>query len=306
MNTLKKQALLHKIYRNRYLLLLFLPCLVYYILFKYAPMWGILISFKDFKPFIGFSGSPWAGLKHFRNFFSSPDAWRIIRNTLQLGIYSLAWGFPFPVLFALLLNEVTSLRYKKLAQTVSYMPHFLSAVVVCGMITTFLSPIRGIINQLIGLAGIDPVNFLAQSGYFRTIYVVSDIWQQIGWGAIIYIAAISNVDVQLYEAAMMDGASKWRQIWSITLPCIAPTIVTMLILKTGAILEVGLEKVLLLQNPAIYETADIISTYVYRQGIAGSNMSYATAIGLFSSATNLILLLAANFLAKRFSETSIF
>ena len=306
MNTLKKQALLHKIYRNRYLLLLFLPCLVYYILFKYAPMWGILISFKDFKPFIGFSGSPWAGLKHFRNFFSSPDAWRIIRNTLQLGIYSLAWGFPFPVLFALLLNEVTSLRYKKLAQTVSYMPHFLSAVVVCGMITTFLSPIRGIINQLIGLAGIDPVNFLAQSGYFRTIYVVSDIWQQIGWGAIIYIAEISNVHVQLYEAAMMDAASKWRQIWSITLPCIAPTIVTMLILKTGAILEVGLEKVLLLQNPAIYETADIISTYVYRQGIAGSNMSYATAIGLFSSATNLILLLAANFLAKRFSETSIF
>lgn len=306
MNTLKKQALSHKIYRSRYLLLLFLPCLVYYILFKYAPMWGILISFKDFKPFIGFSGSPWAGLKHFRNFFSSPDAWRIIRNTLQLGIYSLAWGFPFPVLFALLLNEVTSLRYKKLAQTVSYMPHFLSAVVVCGMITTFLSPIRGIINQLIGLAGIDPVNFLAQSGYFRTIYVVSDIWQQIGWGAIIYIAAISNVDVQLYEAAMMDGASKWRQIWSITLPSIAPTIVTMLILKTGAILEVGLEKVLLLQNPAIYETADIISTYVYRQGIAGSNMSYATAIGLFSSATNLILLLAANFLAKRFSETSIF
>lgn len=269
-------------------------------------MWGILISFKDFKPFIGFAGSQWVGMKHFVNFFSSPDAWRIIRNTLQLGLYSLIWGFPFPIIFALLLNEVTSLKYKKVVQTVSYMPHFLSAVVVCGMIITFLSPIRGIINQIIEMFGGNAVNFMSQAKYFRSVYIISDIWQQVGWGAIIYIAAITNVDAQLYEAAMIDGASKWRQIWSITLPCIAPTIVTMLILRTGSILEVGLEKVLLLQNPAIYETADIIATYVYRQGISGSNMSYATAIGLFSALTNLALLLSANFLSRRFSETSLF
>lgn len=302
----KKQSLGFRLHKNRYLLLLFLPCLIYYVMFKYIPMWGILISFQDFKPFIGFAGSEWVGMKHFVNFFSSPDAWRVIRNTLQLGLYSLIWGFPFPIIFALLLNEVTSLKYKKVVQTVSYMPHFLSAVVVCGMIITFLSPIRGVINQIIGMFGADPVNFMSQAKYFRSVYIISDIWQQVGWGAIIYIAAITNVDAQLYEAAMIDGASKWRQIWSITLPCIAPTIVTMLILKTGSILEVGLEKVLLLQNPAIYETADIIATYVYRQGISGSNMSYATAIGLFSALTNLVLLVTANFLSKRFSETSLF
>lgn len=306
MKTTSKHSLSYKIYKSRYLFLLFLPCLIYYVMFKYIPMWGIMISFKDFKPFIGFSDSSWVGIKHFTTFFSSPDAWRIIRNTLQLGFYSLIWGFPFPILFALLLNEVTSLKYKKVVQTVSYMPHFLSAVVVCGMVITFLSPIRGVINQIIGVFGIEPINFMAQSKYFRSVYVVSDIWQQVGWGAIIYIAAISNVDAQLYEAAMIDGASKWRQIRSITLPCIAPTIVTMLILRTGSILEVGLEKVLLLQNPAIYESADIIATYVYRQGIAGSNMSYATAIGLFSSLTNLILLVTANFLSSKFSETSLF
>lgn len=302
----KKQSLGFRLHKNRYLLLLFLPCLIYYVMFKYIPMWGILISFQDFKPFIGFAGSEWVGMKHFVNFFSSPDAWRVIRNTLQLGLYSLIWGFPFPIIFALLLNEVTSLKYKKVVQTVSYMPHFLSAVVVCGMIITFLSPIRGVINQIIWMFGADPVNFMSQAKYFRSVYIISDIWQQVGWGAIIYIAAITNVDAQLYEAAMIDGASKWRQIWSITLPCITPTIVTMLILKTGSILEVGLEKVLLLQNPAIYETADIIATYVYRQGISGSNMSYATAIGLFSALTNLVLLVTANFLSKRFSETSLF
>ncbi|MGI5947221.1 MAG: ABC transporter permease [Lachnospiraceae bacterium] len=302
----KKHSMGHQIYRSRYLLLLFLPCLLYYILFKYVPMWGVLISFKDFKPFIGFADSPWVGLKHFEAFFASPDAWRIIKNTVLLGFYTLLWGFPIPIIFALFLNEITHLRYKKIVQTVSYMPHFLSAVVVCGMIMSFLSPIRGIINQMIGWFGVEPINFLSYSKYFRTIYVASDIWQQIGWNAIIYIAAIMNVDEQLYEAARMDGASKWKQIRYITLPCIAPTIVTMLILKVGAILEVGLEKVLLLQNPAIYETADIIATYVYRQGIAGSNMSYATAVGLFSAVTNLILLFTANFFAKRFSETSLF
>lgn len=213
-----KKTFWQRVYRDRYLLLLFLPCLIYYILFKYVPMWGVLISFKDFKPFIGFMGSDWVGLKHYVNFFSNPDAWRIIRNTLFLGVYSLVWCFPFPIIFALALNEVTRTRFKKFVQTISYMPHFLSAVVVCGMLVSFLSPIRGIINTIITMFGGEAINFLSSPAWFRTIYVASEVWQTLGWGAIVYLAAISNVDPQYYEAAKLDGASRLRQIWSITLP----------------------------------------------------------------------------------------
>lgn len=301
-----KKTFWQRVYRDLYLLLLFLPCLIYYILFKYVPMWGVLISFKDFKPFIGFMDSDWVGLKHYVNFFSNPDAWRIIRNTLFLGVYSLVWCFPFPIIFALALNEVTRTRFKKFVQTISYMPHFLSAVVVCGMLVSFLSPIRGIINTVINLFGGESVNFLSNPAYFRTIYVASEVWQTLGWGAIVYLAAISNVDPQYYEAAKLDGASRLRQIWSITLPCIAPTVATMLILRVGSILEVGLEKVLLLYSPAIYETSDIIATYVYRQGMVSGNMSYASAIGLFSSIINLVLLVTANYFSKKFSDTGLF
>ncbi len=305
-NGQRKRSLWQRIYKDRYLLLLFLPCLLYYILFKYVPMWGVLISFKDFKPFIGFSGSEWVGLKHFIDFFSSPDAWRIIRNTLFLGMYTLLWCFPFPIIFALALNEVTRAKFKKFVQTVSYMPHFLSAVVVCGMLTNFLSPIRGIINTIIGLFGGEAINFMSDPAWFRTIYVASEVWQTLGWGAIVYLAAISNVDPQYYEAAKLDGASRLRQIWSITLPSIAPTVATMLILRVGSILEVGLEKVLLLYSPAIYETSDIIATYVYRQGMMSGNMSYATAIGLFSAVINLVLLVSANYFSKKFCDTGLF
>lgn len=183
-----------KVYRDRYLLLLFLPCFLYYIFFKYVPMWGVLLSFKDYKPFIGFAGSPWVGFKHYITFFSNPDAWRIIRNTLLLGLYSLIWCFPFPIIFALALNEITRSRFKKFVQTVSYMPHFLSAVVVCGMLVSFLSPVRGIINTIITGLGGESINFMASPGWFRTIYVASEVWQTLGWGAIVYLAAISNVD----------------------------------------------------------------------------------------------------------------
>ncbi len=303
---LKKKTFVARVWKDRYLLLLFLPCLIYYILFKYVPMWGVLISFKDFKPFIGFMDSQWVGLKHYAQFFASPDAMRIIRNTLLLGIYSLVWSFPMPIIFALGLNEVTRLRFKKFVQTISYMPHFLSAVVVCGMITTFLSPIRGVINQIIVQFGGTAINFMSLGNYFRPIYVISDVWQTMGWGAIIYLAAISNVDPQYYEAAKLDGASRLRQIWSITLPCIAPTITTMMILRVGSVLEVGLEKVLLLYSPAIYETSDIIATYVYRQGIISGNMSYASAIGLFSAVVNLVLLVSANIASKKISGTGLY
>lgn len=221
-------------------------------------------------------------------------------------MYSLVWCFPFPIIFALALNEVTRTRFKKFVQTISYMPHFLSAVVVCGMLVSFLSPIRGIINTIITMFGGEAINFLSTPAWFRTIYVASEVWQTLGWGAIVYLAAISNVDPQYYEAAKLDGASRLRQIWSITLPCIAPTVATMLILRVGSILEVGLEKVLLLYSPAIYETSDIIATYVYRQGMVSGNMSYASAIGLFSSIINLVLLVTANYFSKKFSDTGLF
>lgn len=306
LETHPKKSIWKRILKDRYLLLLFLPCLIYYILFKYVPMWGVLISFKDFKPFIGFWGSEWVGLKHYIDFFNNPDAWRIIRNTLLLGVYTLLWCFPLPIVFALALNELTRPKFKKFVQTVSYMPHFLSAVVVCGMLNSFLSPVRGIVNIIINMFGGETINFLSTASWFRPIYVASEIWQTLGWGAIVYLAAITNVDPQYYEAAKLDGASRLRQIWSITLPCIAPTVATMLILRIGSILEVGLEKVLLLYSPAIYETSDIIATYVYRQGLVSGNMSYATAIGLFSSVINLVLLVSANYFSKKFADTGLF
>lgn len=306
LETHPKKSIRKRILKDRYLLLLFLPCLIYYILFKYVPMWGVLISFKDFKPFIGFWGSEWVGLKHYIDFFNNPDAWRIIRNTLLLGVYTLLWCFPLPIVFALALNELTRPKFKKFVQTVSYMPHFLSAVVVCGMLNSFLSPVRGIVNIIINMFGGETINFLSTASWFRPIYVASEIWQTLGWGAIVYLAAITNVDPQYYEAAKLDGASRLRQIWSITLPCIAPTVATMLILRIGSILEVGLEKVLLLYSPAIYETSDIIATYVYRQGLVSGNMSYATAIGLFSSVINLVLLVSANYFSKKFADTGLF
>lgn len=306
LETHPKKSIWKRILKDRYLLLLFLPSLIYYILFKYVPMWGVLISFKDFKPFIGFWGSEWVGLKHYIDFFNNPDAWRIIRNTLLLGVYTLLWCFPLPIVFALALNELTRPKFKKFVQTVSYMPHFLSAVVVCGMLNSFLSPVRGIVNIIINMFGGETINFLSTASWFRPIYVASEVWQTLGWGAIVYLAAITNVDPQYYEAAKLDGASRLRQIWSITLPCIAPTVATMLILRIGSILEVGLEKVLLLYSPAIYETSDIIATYVYRQGLVSGNMSYATAIGLFSSVINLVLLVSANYFSKKFADTGLF
>lgn len=306
LETHPQKSIWKRILKDRYLLLLFLPCLIYYILFKYVPMWGVLISFKDFKPFIGFWGSEWVGLKHYIDFFNNPDAWRIIRNTLLLGVYTLLWCFPLPIVFALALNELTRPKFKKFVQTVSYMPHFLSAVVVCVMLNSFLSPVRGIVNIIINMFGGETINFLSTASWFRPIYVASEVWQTLGWGAIVYLAAITNVDPQYYEAAKLDGASRLRQIWSITLPCIAPTVATMLILRIGSILEVGLEKVLLLYSPAIYETSDIIATYVYRQGLVSGNMSYATAIGLFSSVINLVLLVSANYFSKKFADTGLF
>jgi len=300
-----RKPLIKQISASKYLLILLLPCIIYYILFAYTPMWGVLISFKNFKLFGGFAASEWVGLKYFEMFLSSPDCFNILRNTFLLGLFTIVWGFPFPLIFALLLNEVKNLKFKKFTQTVSYMPHFLSTVVIIGMVQLFLSPTFGIVNQVMQNMGLEKVVFLQEASFFRTIYVSSGVWQSMGWNAIIYIAALSNVDPNLYEAAMIDGAGRFKRLVYITLPCISPTIITLLLLSTGSILSVGFEKTFLLQNPVIMSTTDVIQTYVWRQGLQRGNISYGTAIGLFNSVINLFFLYISNFLARKFSETSL-
>lgn len=301
----KRSDLYKKFHTSRYLLILLIPALVYFIMFAYVPMWGVLVAFKDFKLYIGFSGSEWVGLKYFRLFFSSSDMFSILKNTFLLGSYSLLWGFPFPLIFALVLNETKNIRYKKFVQTVSYMPYFLSTVVIVGLVQLFLSPTYGIVNQIIERLGYDKIVFLQDSSYFRTIFISSGIWQNLGWDAIIYFAALANIDPNLYEAAMIDGANRFKCLRHITLPCISPTIITLLLLRMGSVVNVGFEKVYLLQNEAIYSVSDVIQTYVWRQGLQMGNFSYGTAVGLFNSVVSLIFLIASNFLAKRFSETSL-
>lgn len=299
------KQLTKQISASKYLLILLLPCLIYYILFHYTPMWGVLISFKNYKLFGGFAASEWVGLKYFKMFLSSPDCFNLLRNTFLLGLYTIVWGFPFPLIFALFLNEVKNIKFKKLAQTVSYMPHFLSTVVIVGLVQLFLSPTFGIVNQVMHNMGMEKIVFLQEASYFRTIYVAMTVWQNMGWDAIIYIAALSNVDPNLYEAAMIDGAGRFKKLVYITLPCISPTIITLLLLSMGNILSVGFEKTFLLQNPLILSKADVIQTYVWRQGLQRGNISYGTAIGLFNSVINLFFLYSSNLLARKFSDTSL-
>jgi putative aldouronate transport system permease protein len=290
--------------RDKYLLLLILPIIVYYIIFHYIPMYGVIIAFKNFKPLKGILGSAWVGFDYFLQFFNSAYFYRILKNTVLISLYSLLWGFPVPILFALLLNELREGLFKRAVQTISYLPHFISIVVIAGMITSFTS-LSGIINTLIGLFGIKPINFLSESEWFRTIYVSSGVWQSFGWNSIIYLAAIAGIDPQLYEAAEMDGANRWQKMRHITLPGILPTVIILLILNIGNLMDVGFEKINLLYNPATYETADVISTFVYRQGIQQANYSYSTAIGLFNNVINLILLVIVNRLSRKLTETSL-
>ena len=295
----------NKLKDGKYLLLLVLPAVICMLLFYYLPMWGVLISFKQYSPFKGFVDSPWVGLKHFRVFFENPFFYKYFRNTILLSAYSILWGFPAPIVFALILNDVQNIKFKKLVQTVSYMPHFYSTVVVVGLFTMFLSPTSGPINKLIMSLGFNRVSFLADARYFRTIYISSEIWQSLGWGTIIYLAALTNIDPQLYEAAIIDGASKFKRLVYITLPCLAPTIITMLLLRLGQVMNVGFERAYLLQKPSTYETSDIIQTYIYRTGIEGNNFSFASAVGLFNSAINVFFLVTCNKLSQYLTETSL-
>ncbi|RXZ79525.1 sugar ABC transporter permease [Paenibacillaceae bacterium] len=300
-----KNDFLKKWANSKYLIFLFLPTLLYYIMFKYVPMFGIVVSFKDYNLFKGVWQSDWVGLKYYKLFFQSPDFLKLLRNTFLLGFYKLIFSFPAPILLALLLNEVRQMAFKRFVQTVSYLPHFISNVVVVGMLALFLSPSSGIVNNVIELLGFDAVNFMAREEMFRSIYVLSEIWQHVGWETIIYLAALTAVDPQLYEAAKIDGAGRLKQIINVTLPGIRPAIIIVLILNVGSVLEIGFEKVFLMMNPAVNATADILSTFVYRTGLGQGNFSYATAIDLFSSLINLVFILTANWISRRMSETSL-
>jgi len=300
----KADYVIRRIKRSKYLYLIFLLPLLYYIVFHYAPMYGILISFKDYNIVKGIMDSPWAGLKHFNKFLFDAYFWKLVRNTLLISIYGLAWGFPMPIILAIMLNEIKNSRFKKFIQNVSYLPHFISTVVVCGMIVNFLST-GGLVYQIVENFGGEPKNFLMFPEYFRTIYVTSGVWQSMGWNSIIYLAALAGVDEEMYEAALIDGANRWHRIWYITLPSIMPTISVMLIMNLGRIMNVGFEKVILLYNGSTYETADIISTYVYRRGILGNDFSYATAVGLFQSVISIVLIVSSNKISAKLSETSL-
>ncbi|MEK3888749.1 ABC transporter permease [Bacillus sp. FSL K6-3431] len=291
--------------KNLVLYLLVIPVLVYFLVFKYIPMYGLQIAFKEFIATKGIGGSPWVGTEHFIRFFNSHYFWRLIQNTLGIGIYQLVVGFPIPIILALLINEIRNKSHKSFIQTVTYAPHFLSVIVLVGMLFLFLSPTNGIVNQVIILFGGEPVHFMTESKWFKSIYVFSGVWQQMGWSSIIYLAALSAVDPQLHDAAKIDGASRLQRIWYVNLPTILPTIIILLILQSGDILSVGFEKVFLMQNQLNMEASDVIATHVYRSGILGAQYDYSAAIGLFESLTNFIVLLMVNYFAKRTSSTSL-
>lgn len=282
-----------------------LPVLAYFILFKYLPMYGVIISFQNYLPAKGILGSPWLGLTHFRNFFSDIYFFRVIRNTFLINLYGLLFGFPVPVLFALLLTELRSSKLRRLTQTVTYMPHFISVVVICGLVADFVSTNGLITNVLVQVFDTNRANLLTKAENFRTIYTTMNIWKEFGWGSIIYFAALSSIDTALYEAASIDGANRFRKILHVSLPGIMPTIIIMLILRLGSMMTEGFESIILLYSPIIYETADVISSYVYRRGLERFDYSYAAAVGLFNSSINLVFLLTANTISRKVNETSI-
>lgn len=291
--------------RNRGIYLLFLPVIVYLVLFHYMPMYGAQIAFKDFSPNRGIEGSKFVGLKHFESFFNSVYCWRVIRNTLLISFYQLLFGFPAPIILALLMNELRCRPFKRFVQTVTYLPYFISLMVVCSMVLDFTS-LDGLINDIIEAMGGERVSIMMQSRYYRTVHVASGVWQNMGWNSIVYISALAAIDQELYEAAVMDGANRWSQTLHITLPGLMPTIVIMLIMRMGQVMNVGFEKVILLYNSATYETADVISSFVYRKGLLEASYSYSSAVGLFNSLVNTVLLVSANTISRSLNDTSLF
>lgn len=299
-----RPGLLRDIRKQYDLYLLLVPGLLVLFVFRYVPMYGVSIAFQRFSVFTGYFGSPFVGLENFFDLFQDPFFPRLLRNTLLLGVYSLIWGFFPPIVLALLLNEVRGAAYKRIVQSISYLPHFVSTVIVVGMLHK-LTATDGVINQLLASVGWAGQKFLTDPRWFRLLYIGSGVWQEIGWGSIIYLAALAGIDVALYEAAMVEGATRSQRVRWITLPCLAPTAVILLILNVRHVVSVGFEKVYLMYSPAVYETADVFSTYVYRRGIAGGDYSYATAVELFNSLVAHLLIVACNRVARSLGETSL-
>ncbi len=288
------------------LLLMFVPVFIYYVCFRYIPLLGaLIISVKKYQPALGLMGSKWVGLDYFNQFTHSVFFWRLIRNTLAINFLQILLGFTAPIILALLLNEIGKKSFKRLVQSVTYLPNFISSVVVVGIVVVFLSPTTGVVNSIISKLGMEKINFLTEPSYFWIIYTLMVIWQTTGYSAIIYLASLTGINPELYEAAKIDGAGRWSQLWHITLPGISPTIVILLLMRLGSLLEVGYETIILLYNPSVYSTADVISTYVYRRGILNGDYSFASAVGFFQSIIGLILVITANKLAKKYTETSL-
>ncbi|WP_407083135.1 ABC transporter permease [Paenibacillus aurantius] len=298
-------VIVKRLRRNWDLYLLILPVLVFFVIFEYVPMYGVQIAFKNFIATKGIWGSPWVGFRHFERFFESYYFWRLITNTLGIGLYQLVVGFPVPILLALMINEVRSKKFSRLVQTVTYAPHFLSTVVLVGMLYIFLSPQTGLVNLMLSWLGGSRIDFLTEPAWFKSVYVLSGVWQQMGWSSIIYLAALTGIDPQLHEAARVDGATRWQRIWHVNLPGILPTITILLILHMGTLLSVGFEKVYLLQNSLNMTASDVIATHVYHKGIIDGQYSYSAAVGLFNSVINFILLISVNRIARKMNGTSL-
>lgn len=301
----KRKKLWKEVQRDKCLYLLLIPFILWILFFAYKPMIGLQIAFKDYSIFKGISGSAWVGLEHFKEFITNEYFFRVLKNTFMINLYSLLICFPAPIILAILVNEVTNKKYKKVVQTLTYLPHFISIVVIAGIVTTFLSPSTGLINIILEKFGMDKIYFLTKPEYFRGIYTGMNLWKEAGFGSVVFIAAIAGINGSLYEAAKIDGANKWQQIKNVTIPGIMPTIVVMLIIRIGNMLNVGYEAIILLYQPATYQTADVISTYVYRSGMLDGRYDFATAVGLFNSIIALILVFSANKLSKKVSENSL-
>lgn len=293
-----------RVIRQKYLLLMALPAIALIFIFNYLPMYGVIIAMKNYKTGVSIMRAEWVGLKWFSTFFRDPYAWRLFRNTVLLGFWSLAWGFPSPILLALLFNELSNPKFKKLTQTISYLPHFVSTVVIVGILKELVSK-DGPINALIASLGGEPILFFTKASWFRTLFVVSNIWQSVGWGTIIYLAALAGIDPQLYEAAIIDGATRFDRVRYITLPCLMPTASILFILNVGSIVGADTQKVLLMYSEQTYETSDIIGTYVYREGMKNMRYSYSSAVGLFMSALSFMIAYTTNMVSRRLSDNSL-
>lgn len=301
----RKKTLGKRYWDNRYLIALFLPGILYFLIFKYLPIYGLVIAFKDYNFFDGIAASPWVGFKVFKEMFATPNFWEVFKNTLVISALQFAFGFPAPIIFALLLNEVVHVRSKKFFQTVSYLPHFVSWVILAGLFTQFLSPSTGPINVLIMALGGKPVYFMADPKWFIQVLVLTEVWKSIGWGSIIYLAALSSIDTEMYEAAEMDGAGRWARMRYITLPSLTPVITVMLILAIGKLVNDNFDQIFNMYNPAVYKVSDVLSTYIYRKGLENMEYSYATAVGLFKNVIAFAMVIGANKLAKRINGNGI-